>query len=379
MAQFDYVLVGGGLQNALIAEALLRLRPAATIAVVERGSVLGGNHTWCFHAADVPARARSFVEPFVVERWERQSVSFPTLERTLEEPYAALGSASVQSVLGQRAARGELSLYLGERATEVGVKHVQLESGTRLDADVVIDARGPELAERAHVLGYQKFVGLELEVRPGTGPSAPVLMDACVEQSDGFRFVYLLPFGRDRLLVEDTYFSDTPALDVAQLRAGIARYVASRGIEPYRVLREETGVLPLPSRAPLAAAGENGRFRGGYAGGWFHPTTGYSFPLAVRYALAVAESDPLELGARLERLAQRELPNQRFAALLNRLLFRGVAPVERYSVLERFYRLPVETIRRFYAHETTAFDRTRILCGRPPRGFSLTRLLGERA
>src|SRR5690348_8647705 len=168
MTQFDYVLVGGGLQNALIAEALCRLRPAATVAVVERGPLLGGNHTWCFHAADVPAPARSFVEPFVVERWERQSVSFPALERTLEEPYAALGSASVQSVLGQRAASGELSLYLGEHATEVGVKHVLLESGTRLDAEVVIDARGPELAERAHVLGYQKFVGLELEVRPGT-------------------------------------------------------------------------------------------------------------------------------------------------------------------------------------------------------------------
>jgi lycopene beta-cyclase len=179
------------------------------------------------------------------------------------------------------------------------------------------------------------------------------------------------------LLVEDTYFSDTPSLDVPALRAGIARYVASRGIEPHRVLREETGVLPLPSRAPLAGAAEGGRFRGGYGGGWFHPTTGYSFPLAVRYALAVAQSEPGELGERLERLARRELPNQRFAALLNRLLFQGVEPRKRYSVLERFYRLPVETLRRFYAHETTTFDRTRILCGRPPRGFSLTRFLGE--
>jgi lycopene beta-cyclase len=379
MTQLDYLLVGGGLQNALIAEALCQLRPTATLAVIEQGQALGGNHTWCFHAADVPAKAQPFVEPFVVERWQRQSVRFPELERTLDEPYAALDSASVQRVLGERRARGALTLYLGERAAVVGVKHVELASGARLEAKVVIDARGPELAERKQALGYQKFLGLELEVEPGSRPSAPVLMDACVEQNDGFRFVYLLPFGRDRLLVEDTYFSDTPSLDVAALRAGIESYVASRGIVARRVLREETGVLPLPGRAPLAQVGDTGRFRGGYAGGWFHPTTGYSFPLAVRYALTVAESEPRELGARLERLAQRELPNQRFAAWLNRLLFCGVAPANRYTVLERFYRLPVETIRRFYAHQTTAFDRTRILCGRPPRGFSLTRLIGERA
>ena len=183
MTQFDYLLVGGGLQNALIAEALCQLRPSATLAVVEQGSVLGGNHTWCFHAADVPAKARCFVDPFVVERWQRQSVRFPDLERTLEEPYAALASASVQGVLAERAARGALSLYLGERALRVGVKHVELESGTRLEAQVVIDARGPELAERRHVLGYQKFLGLELEVEPESRPSSPVLMDACVEQS----------------------------------------------------------------------------------------------------------------------------------------------------------------------------------------------------
>jgi lycopene beta-cyclase len=374
MTRFDYLLVGGGLQNALIAEALLQLRPGARVALIERAPQLGGNHTWCFHAADVPAEATSFVEPFVVERWARQSVRFPALQRTLEEPYAALSSESVHRVLSRHAANGALTLSLGARAVRIGSNQVELESGTRLEAQVVIDARGPDSAERAQALGFQKFVGLELEVRPGSRPSAPVLMDACVEQTDGFRFVYLLPFGHDRLLVEDTYFSDTPALDIPALREGIARYVASRGIEPYRVVREETGVLPLPERAPLAMPAEKGRFRGGYAGGWFHPTTGYSFPLAVRYALAIARAEPSELGASLGRLASRELPNQRFAALLNRLLFRGLAPAQRYSVFERFYRLPVETIRRFYAHETTALDRTRILCGRPPRGFSLTRL-----
>jgi lycopene beta-cyclase len=61
------------------------------------------------------------------------------------------------------------------------------------------------------------------------------------------------------------------------------------------------------------------------------------------------------------------------------MLFGAFAPQERYHVLERFYRLPESTIRRFYALETLAMDRARILCGRPPRGFSLRRLLASGA
>jgi lycopene beta-cyclase len=129
--------------------------------------------------------------------------------------------------------------------------------------------------------------------------------------------------------------------------------------------------LPLPARAPTPRAPERGLVRGGYQGGFFHPTTGYSFPLAVRFALEVARTSAAELPARIHALARAEQRQQRFAALLNRMLFRGFAPHDRYNVLERFYRLPVPTIQRFYALTLTPADRARIVCGRPPRGLSL--------
>ena len=55
------------------------------------------------------------------------------------------------------------------------------------------------------------------------------------------------------------------------------------------------------------------------------------------------------------------------------LAFQAVPPAARRNVLERFYQLPEPSIARFYALTTTAFDRARILCGRPPRGLSLGR------
>ena len=52
--------------------------------------------------------------------------------------------------------------------------------------------------------------------------------------------------------------------------------------------------------------------------------------------------------------------------MLARMLFRAAAPAERYKVLERFYRLPTNLIERFYAGQSTTWDRMRILAGKPP-------------
>ena len=80
-----------------------------------------------------------------------------------------------------------------------------------------------------------------------------MLMDATVEQRDGFRFMYVLPLAADRVLVEDTYFSDGIELDAAASRGAIADYVAARGWTVAAVDREETGVLPLPLRGSQRA------------------------------------------------------------------------------------------------------------------------------
>ena len=52
------------------------------------------------------------------------------------------------------------------------------------------------------------------------------------------------------------------------------------------------------------------------------------------------------------------------------MLFAWFPPDQRYHVMERFYRLPEDTIRRFYALSLTHRDRLRIVMGRPPKGIS---------
>lgn len=370
--KFDYVLVGGGLQNALLTLALRERQPKATIALLERAGVLAGNHTWSFHAGDVPPSARAWVEPLVRHQWPAYEVRFPNLTRTLSHGYSTIPSSRVDTLVRERLSAAPGSrLFVGAEVVRVSAHEVELASGQTLEGTLVVDARGPEGTPTTSRRGWQKFLGLELELRHQSRLERPLVMDATVPQRDGFRFMYVLPLANDRLLVEDTTFSDSPLLDHETLRERVHAYARAHGWEVARVAREETGVLPLPwggalpdpKASPLAA---------GYQGGWFHPTTGYSLPVAIRLAELVA-AVPAEqaFSPALTAFARRHRSQSRYAWLLNWLLFCAYPPAERWHILERFYRLPEPTIERFYALQMTAADRARLLLGRPPRGFSV--------
>ena len=63
---------------------------------------------------------------------------------------------------------------------------------------------------------------------------------------------------------------------------------------------------------------------------------------------------------------KRQIENERFLRLLNRMLFRAAKSETRYSVLQRFYGLNQGLIERFYAGQLTWRDKARILIGKPP-------------
>ncbi len=52
-------------------------------------------------------------------------------------------------------------------------------------------------------------------------------------------------------------------------------------------------------------------------------------------------------------------------------MFRWYPPERRRPIFERVYRLPTDTVRRFYTLDLDLLDRLRFLVGRPPRGLSL--------
>lgn len=370
-ADFDYILVGGGLQSGLLALALRASVPQTRIALIERERQLGGNHIWCFHTEDLSHQARLWVAPLVCKRWPGYRVAFPHFHRMISGEYSAVTSDRLHDVVSSVIVSASGSeLLFGEAAVRLDTDRVELEGGRILSGNCVIDARGP--ARNGELgAGYQKFLGLEISLERPHVLDLPVVMDAVVDQSDGFRFFYCLPLAEDRMLIEDTYFHESPALDRERARDEILAYAKRQGYVVKAVLREEVGILPMPWRGALPTAG-GAAVVAGYRGGWFHPATGYSFPIAARFAECVAGVGPdPTLSPRFAALVRSQVSQARYCHLLNRFLFRWYAPSSRWNIFERFYRMPESTIHRFYALRLSAVDRFRLLVGRPPRGFSL--------
>lgn len=361
----DVLIAGGGLAGSLAAWRIAALHPSASLLLLESGTTLGGNHTWSFHDSDITDAQRAWLQPLITAHWPKHDVRFPSYTRVLDGGYATVTAERLHAViaptLGTR-------LRLATPVQTLDRDGVTLHDGSRIDARLVIDARGggPE-----HVpVGWQSFLGQEVRLHAPHGLQWPTLMDATVDQRGGYRFIYVLPFTADTLLIEDTYYIDGPAIDADACRQAIADYARDHGWSIAEVVREETGALPIPLGGTLDD------FRAlspalaiGVRAGLFQPTTGYSLPEAVATASLLSEghlNDPPCVYARMHSYAAARWRAGAFNRLLNRWLFRAAVPGERRVIFEQFYRRAEPTIARFYAGRLTWSDRLRLLTGRPP-------------
>lgn len=360
----DIAIVGGGLAGGLAALALAAKRPDLDVRLVEPGPI-GGNHVWSFFDSDIAKRDRWLVAPLVRHHWDRYDVAFPAHERTLRMGYKSITGEALAEAVAAALPEGRVIV---DKAKHVAPDHLLFARGGRLSAKHVIDARGAGKLSDLDC-GWQKFVGQALTVEGGHGIDRPLVMDATVDQLDGYRFVYLLPFDAETIFVEDTYYSDGPDLDVALIRDRIADYAARRQWNVTATTREETGVLPV------VIAGDFDRLwpesdrvgRIGVRAGVFHALTGYSLPDAVRTAAALPDlvGNP-ELPTLLRDRAAASWRRQRFFRMLGAMLFRAADPAERFRIFQRFYRLSPGLIARFYAGRPGPADKLRLLSGKPP-------------
>ncbi len=365
----DVAIVGGGLAGSLIALALHAKRQDLDVRIIDAAKTLGGDHVWSFFGSDVAQADRWLIAPLVVHAWRGYDVAFPNLGRQIDATYYSLTSERLDAVV--RGKLGDIAVMLGAKVLAASATAVVLADGDRIEAKGVIDCRGPGDLGTLE-LGWQKFVGQELALAAPHGETGPRVMDATVEQIDGYRFVYCLPFAERSMFVEDTYYSDTPDLDGAAIGVRIADYAKTRGWQVDDVVRGEAGVLPITLGGDFEAywrsTGANVA-KAGMRAGLFQPATGYSLPDAVRLAIRLVGERDLS-GAALARFthdyARAAWKRGAFYRMLNAMMFRAGDPAERWRIIERFYRLDPMLITRFYAGRSSFKDKARILTGKPP-------------
>lgn len=373
----DLAIVGGGLAGGLIALALHRERPELRLALIESGKVLGGNHRWSWFTSDLDKRGTALLDSFRQTAWDKgYEVAFPKYRRNLDTGYRSLASADFHEGLMRLLPEG--AVMLGKTVDTLDARGVTLSDGERIPARAVVDCRS--FVPNPHLRGgWQIFLGRHMRVGEAHGIERPVIMDASVDQvaphgnGGAYRFVYVLPLAAHEVFVEDTYYADDPKMDRSALSSRIDSYCRQNGWESDAIIGNESGFLPVFTGGDFKAYQNDVRIPGvamaGARGGFVHPLTSYTMPIAVENALAIADEADLtgqQLAALMEVRARRHWSKTGYFRLLARFLFFAADPEKRVKVFQRFYGLRPSLIERFYSARSHAFDKIRVLWGNPP-------------
>ena len=294
---------------------------------------------------------------------------FPKYSRSLSNGYFSIESQNLDKELRQRLP--SQALKTGQKAKGVTNGRVTLADGAEIAAQAVLDVRGSGDVSALDI-GWQKFCGQMLKLAEPHGLERPVIMDATVEQIDGYRFIYCLPFSDTEIFVEDTYYADTADLDSATSHGRIADYAAAQGWTIEAVLSEEKGQLPVIYGGDFEAfwhANTGVDARAGARAALIQPITSYSLPMAVKTAIMIAEMPDIsqqKLDKMLRTLARKHWKNGKFYRMLCAFLFLGADPEKRYKTLEHTYTKDEKLLARFYAGKSTRMDQASLLTGKPP-------------
>ena len=282
-----------------------------------------------------------------------------TGRQPISRRYAILDNARLLNEF----ASAEVDVITGQ---VTGVRHgprgctVFLADDRRIAAAVAVDATGtrraltagPPRGPRVEQTALGVIVSTAV-AEPVLGPDRAVLMDwrplsGLAEPT----FLYAVPLGGDRVLLEETSLARRPGLGFGALRTALHTRLHAAGISTTEALGEERVRIPmnLPMPGPRART-----LSFGAAAAMVHPATGYSVGTALRLAPVVAEALAATLPAgppAAVSAARRVLwpPDARAVHLLRRqglAALLSLSPEQIRTFFALFFALPEEHQRAY--------------------------------
>ena len=371
---YDYLIVGGGAAGLSLAYHLSQEPRLAdkTVLLVEPEAKDQNDRTWSFWTAEPHP-----FEAVVAHEWRQIAFRSPGFDRVI-----GLGPYRYQMIRGldfyrfvrqALATNPRFTLRRGTVAelanTPTGVRACG-SIGT-YTARYAFDSRPPTVVQNPakHRYLLQHFVGWEVETDADAfDPAVVEFMDFRGPQHHEARFIYVLPFGPRRALVEYTLFSETP-LPKAEYESHITDYLLhTLGLATgqYRVVAKETGAIPMTDH-PLPARTGAHIVNLGTRGGRAKPSTGYAFTRiqahSARLVAALASTNHPPADATGDRW-QFHLFDKLLLDIMQR---RGETTRDIFQQL--FARNPVERILRFLDETTNWADNLRVMNSVAPGPF----------
>ncbi len=371
----DVILVGCGFASGILAYRLRQVRPEIKILVIEQKKKLSAEYTWSFFTQDISAENMQWVSPLIKYSWNRFEVRFPKYTRFFNFTYNSIPAESLFDRIKKQPGTDFLT---GKKVIEITQDHVRLNNGKIFRAKCIIDGRG--YRERLNFdTGYQKFVGIDLTLKEPHNLDHPVIIDATIKQKDGFRLMYVLPWEKNRLMLEDTYYTLNPEMDIKSIKNDILSYATSSGWRVKSIDRIEQGctAIPMEEDPDLGKEMKKGIPMVGIRGGIINPMTGYASPAAIALADKISRLSEINnktVSDAIKKAIPEILPPLKFTRLMDRMMFTCTIPDELHLLFQYFFKKNEGMVSRFFSGRYKLKDYINIFTAVPPP-LPYTRLL----
>ncbi|ONI89858.1 hypothetical protein ALI144C_03980 [Actinosynnema sp. ALI-1.44] len=198
--------------------------------------------------------------------------AYTSREHVIPRRYAILDNERLMAALSKN-----VSVVSG-RVVDAADGTLQLADGRVLTARTVVNAMGSR-GGTAEQTAYGITVPEEVAA-PVVAPGEAIFMDW---RSEHNTFLYAMPLGGGKVLLEETALARRPAMDFRTLRLALAERLASYGIKIDMADVERVRFpldVPKPKRERVLPFGA--------AAGFVHPAAGYSVGEAFRLAPMIA-------------------------------------------------------------------------------------------
>lgn len=345
MGRMDVLVVGGGPAGSALAGACAR-RGLVT-GLLDPAPGRPWTATYGMWASELPPDMPASV---VAARAAGRVIALT--EHHLGWDYAVLDVPALQTHLTDQLAGVQIHAGRAVGSPERGV--VALADGSQLRAAVVVDAGGrarPMDPRPRRTSAEQTAYGLVLDeqaVAPLVTRGEALFMDWRTHHGEtGWpTFLYVVPLGGGRVLVEETSLARRPGLPLSTLRRRLHARLTHHGIAPPPDARSEKVSFPV----------DQPRHRGhgvlgfGAAAPLIHPATGFSVAASLHLAPRIAEALAAQLPAGPDKAlaAAQETVWPRSAKVIHQFRRIGLEallrmpPADVPGFFEQFFSLPAD-------------------------------------
>ena len=290
MEKFDYIICGGGASGLLLSNAFIsdKFFNDKKILIIERESKTTNDKTFGFWNDK-----ESVLDEMVFKEWEfaefKDSNSYNTF---LLNPYKykMIKSSQFYSHIGNKILKASNFKYLNSNINEIDeINNIVKTDDGEFNSTIIFSSIYNEVNFKKYPLLKQHFIGWTIETKSESFDDNKItFMDFSVDQKDEIRFMYILPFSKNKALVEYTLFSKELISD-NEYEKEIKSYLKENNIQGYTIKEKEKGMIPMTCY-PFFENNTDTYFQIGTAGGWSKPSTGYTIKNSIKKIDVVVES-----------------------------------------------------------------------------------------